>query len=122
MNKCNSSRMLIRNDIKLTLAQDEKILDKEDIHRYQSKIGSLTYAMQDIRADLAYAVSLYSRFLAKPTATHMGIAKEVLRYFKGATDLGITYYRDNNENLFVYTDSNYLDRTLRGDGRSISGY
>jgi hypothetical protein len=78
--------------------------------------------MQGTRPDLAYAVSLCSRFLAKPTATHTGIAKGVLRYLKGATDLGITYYRDNNENLFVYTDSNYLDRILRGDGRSTSGY
>src|SRR5947209_16364020 len=78
--------------------------------------------MQGTRPDLAYAVSLCSRFLAKPTITHMGIAKGVLRYLKGATDLGITYYRDNAENIFVYTDSNYQDRTLRGDGRSTSGY
>ena len=78
--------------------------------------------MQGTRPDLAYAVSLCSRFLAKPTAVHMGIAKGVLRYLKGATNLGITYRRDNAENLFVYTDSNYQDRTLGGDGKSTSGY
>src|SRR5437868_15507398 len=52
----------------------------------------------------------------------MAVAKGVLRYLKGATGLGITYRRDNAENLFAYTDSNYQDRTLNGDGRSTSGY
>ena len=123
MDECNPSRIPIHDSTKLTVDdQDKEILDAEGIHRYQSIIGSLTYAMQGTRADLAYAVSLCSRFLAKPTATHAGIAKGVLRYLKGAIDLGITYYRDNTENLFVYTDSNYQDRTLRGDGRSTSGY
>lgn len=123
MDECNLSRILIHDSTKLTVNdQDKGILDGEGIHRYQSKVGSLTYAMQGTRPDLAYAVSLCSRFLARPTAAHMGIAKGVLRYLKGATDLGITYYRDSAENLFVYTDSNYQDRTLRGDGRSTSGY
>jgi hypothetical protein len=52
----------------------------------------------------------------------MGIAKRALRYLKSSTDLGITYYRDNTENLFVHTDSNFQDRTLNGDGMSTSGY
>jgi hypothetical protein len=140
MHDCHPTRMPILENTKLTVdsqdkdkdiqdkdgqdkeIQDEEILDEEGIHRYQSMIGSLTYAMQGTRPDLAYAVSLCSRFLAKPTARHRGIARGVLRYLKGSTDLGITYYRDNTENLFVHTDSNYLDRTLRGDGRSTSGY
>jgi hypothetical protein len=100
MDECNPTRIPIHDGTKLTVNdQDKEILDKEGIHRYQSIIGSLTYAMQGTRSDLAYAVSLCSRFLAKPTATHMGIAKGVLRYLKGVTDLGITYHRDNAENL-----------------------
>jgi hypothetical protein len=87
--------------------QDEQILKQDGIHRYQSIISSLTFAMQGTRADLAYPVSLCSRFLARPTVTHMGLAKGVLRYLKGAIDLGITYRRDTAENLFAYTDSNY---------------
>ena len=63
--------------------------------------------MQATRADLAYLVTLYSRFLTKPTATHAGMAKTILRYLNGATDLGIIYRRDCVENLIAYTDSNY---------------
>ena len=113
---------ILDNIVLLVNGLDKGSLDEEGICRYLSIIGSLTYAMQGTRPDLAYTVSLYSRFLAKPTPKHIGIAKRVLRYLKGFTDLGITYYRDNTENLFVHTDSNYQDRTLRGDGRSTSGY
>jgi hypothetical protein len=68
MDECNPSRIPIHDSTKLTVDdQDKEILDQEGIHRYQSIIGSLTYAMQGTRADLAYAVSLCSRFLAKPT-------------------------------------------------------
>jgi hypothetical protein len=80
------------------------------------------HAMQGTRPELAYAVSLCSRFLAKPTSKHTDIAKRVLRNLKGSTDLGITYHLDNTENLFVHTDSNFQDRTPSGDGRSTSGY
>jgi hypothetical protein len=124
MAECNSSDVPIIASTKLTVdnPNEDRTLEDEGTHRYQSIVGSLTYAMQGTRPDLAYAVSLCSRFLAKPTANHMGIAKHVLRYLKGTTDLGITYRRDNTENLFVFTDSNYQDRTLHGDGRSTSGY
>jgi hypothetical protein len=61
INEYNPSRIPIHDSTKLTVNdQDKGILDGEDIHRYQSKIGSLTYAMQGTRPDLAYAVSLYS--------------------------------------------------------------
>ena len=123
MDECNPTRTPIHEATKLDVDDpDGQILNKEGIHRYQSIIGSLTFAMQGTRADLAYPVSLCSRFLAKPTAAHAAIAKGVLRYLKGATDLGIIYRRDCAENLFAYTDSNYQDRTLSGDGRSTSGY
>ena len=123
MDECNPTRTPIHEATKLDVDDpDGQILNKEGIHRYQSIIGSLTFAMQGTRADLAYPVSLCSRFLAKPTAAHAAIAKGVLRYLKGATDLGITYRRDCAENLFTYTDSNYQDRTLNRDRRSILDY
>ena len=123
MEQCNPTKTPIHEAIKLDLVYpDKEILDQEGIHRYQSIIGSLTFAMQATRADLAYSVTLCSRFLAKPTATHAGMAKTVLRYLNGATDLGITYRRDCAENLIAYTDSNYQDKMLSGDGRSTSGY
>ena len=53
---------------------------------------------------------------------YIGIIKGVLRYLKGVIDLGIIYRRDYVENLFAYTDSNYQDRTLSGDRRSILDY
>ena len=63
--------------------------------------------MQETQLDLAYAVSLCSQFLAKLTATYIGLAKQILQYLKGSTDLEITYYCNNTKNLFVYTNANY---------------
>jgi hypothetical protein len=122
MAECNASNVPILSNTKLIIDNSEGTLDSDGIHRYQSEVGSLTYAMQGTRPDLAYAVSFCSQFLTKPTTIHKGIVKHVLRYLRGATELGITYRRDNTENLFVFTDSNYQDRALQGDGRSTSGY
>ena len=38
--------------------------------RYQSAVGSLMYAMLGTRPDLAYAVSVVSRYASNPTDTH----------------------------------------------------
>jgi hypothetical protein len=98
---------ILDNIVLLVDSLDKGSLDEEGICQYLLIIGSLTYAIQGTRPDLAYAVSLCSRFLAKPIPKHIGIAKRVLRYLKGSTDLGITYHCDNTENLFVHTDFNY---------------
>ncbi len=108
MHKYNSTNIPIHNFIKLTIdVQDKEILEKTNIHRYQSIIGSLIFAIQKTRPDLVQTISLYSRFLAKPNLTYIGIVKGILRYLNSFTDLEITYYRDNAENLFAHTDSNY---------------
>jgi hypothetical protein len=46
-------------------------VDDEEKSLYQSKVGSLTYGMQDTRPDIAYAISLFSRFLGRPIKSHV---------------------------------------------------
>jgi len=53
-----------------------------DPELYRSIVGSLGYAVQGTRPDLAYAVAALSRYSSKPYATHMTAAKRVLRYLK----------------------------------------
>ncbi|OWY93423.1 Copia type Polyprotein [Phytophthora megakarya] len=43
------------------------------------------------RPGLAYAVGQLSRFVAKPSAKHVGTLKRVLRYLAGTLDYGIKY-------------------------------
>ena len=64
--------------------------------------------MTATRPDLAYVVSLISRFMERPTKLHQAAMKRVLRYLKGTTELGIFYKRGREENLVAYSDSNYV--------------
>jgi len=78
----NALKVLVKNTGQAT---------PKDIRLYQSIIGSLMYAMTQTRLDLAFPVSLLSRFATNPSAAHMGAAKRVLKYLKHTRDLGITY-------------------------------
>ncbi|GAA0148102.1 hypothetical protein LIER_07634 [Lithospermum erythrorhizon] len=58
--------------------------------------------------------------MAKPTEMHMQVAKRILRYLRGTTELGIYYQKgENGKELKAYTDSDYAGDT--NDMKSISG-
>jgi hypothetical protein len=101
---------------------DTDYVDNEQKSLYQSKVGSLTYGMQGTRPDIAYAVSLFSRFLAKPTRSHVKALQGVFRYIKKTVDLGIVYNRHDSKGLHAYTDADWAGSTLVGDSKSTSGY
>jgi hypothetical protein len=104
---------------------DTKFLTNAGKLLYQQKVGSLTYAMQGTRPDLAFSVSLLSRFLTRPTEAIDALMKGVLRYVQGSTAKGITYRRRKGNELLsieAYTDSDFAGKHIRGDARSTSGY
>ncbi len=101
---------------------DTDYVDDEHKNLYQSKVGSLTYGMQGTRPDIAYAVSLFSRFLAKPTRSHAKALQGVFRYITKTLSLGIVYNRHDRKDLHAYTDADWAGTTLIGDSKSTSGY
>ena len=93
-----------------------------DIKNYQSALGSLMYAMTQTRPDLAFAISVLSRFSHNPSPEHWKAMQRVLRYLQGTKTLGITYKGTNTKllNLHGYSDADYAgDITTR---KSTSGY
>jgi hypothetical protein len=78
--------------------------------------------MQGTRPDIAYAVSLFSRFLAKPTKSHVKALQGVFRYIAKTLSLGIVYNRHDRRDLHAYTDADWAGTTLIGDNKSTSGY
>lgn len=68
-------------------------LDAEEHALFRSIIGSLMYAANCTRPDLAYTCGALSRHLAQPTALHLTAAKHVLRYVKGTLDHCLTFSR-----------------------------
>lgn len=55
---------------------------------FKKMVGCLMY-LTATRPDLMFAVSLISRYMAKPTELHLLAAKRILRYLKGTTGLGV---------------------------------
>jgi len=57
--------------------------------------------------DIMYVVSLISRFMENPKATHLQAAKRILRYVQGIIGYGIMYKEIDNFKLTRYTDSDW---------------
>lgn len=86
---------------------------------YKQIVGSLM-DLTATRPDIMYAVSLISKFMAKPTKIHLQAAKRILRYLKGTFDYGIMYKKGSSDDLIAYTDSDYAGDL--DDLKSTSGY
>ncbi|KAM6555743.1 hypothetical protein CsatB_002762 [Cannabis sativa] len=93
-----------------------------DSFPYASGVGSLMYVMVCTRPDIAYAMSIVSRFIADPGEKHWDALKWIMRYIKGTLDLGLTYSKSYNPEIQV---SGYVDSDYAGcidTRRSITGY
>ena len=58
---------------------------------YASAIRSLMYAMLCTRPDIAYVVSMTSRFQSNPGLEHWITVKAIFRYLRRTKDLVLTY-------------------------------
>ena len=90
---------------------------------YASCVGSLMYCMVCTRPDLAYGLSMVSRFISDPGNEHWSAVKWILRYLKGTMDVGLEY--NNNSDNQVEDVTGYVDSDYAGSidtRRSITGY
>ncbi|CAI7801334.1 unnamed protein product [Closterium sp. NIES-53] len=89
---------------------------------YPELVGSLMYAMMCTRPDLAYPVSVLSRYVApgRFTDLHWKAAKRVLRYLQGTKSNVLTLGGLSPPRLEGYTDSSWADDQT--DRRSSQGY
>jgi hypothetical protein len=71
------------NRSNLVPAPKDYMASQSEIKDYQRAIRSLMYAMLRSRLDIAFAVSIVSRFALNPTAKHITAVKRILRYLKG---------------------------------------
>ena len=86
---------------------------------YASAIGFIMYAMLCTRPDVAFALSVTSRFQADPDESHWEAVKCILKYLRRTKDLFLVYGGEELK-LQGYTDSSFqLDPD---DSRSTSGF
>ena len=106
---------------KESMSTDE-IIEMKDTP-YSEAIGSLMYLMVSTRPDIAYAISVLSRYSSCPSRRHWKGVKRVFRYLKGTMNLSLQLggvISDIVPMLIGYADADYGgDLNSR---KSTSGY
>lgn len=103
---------------KMQPAEEGYVAPRKLREDYQSAVGSLMYAMLGTRPDIAYAVSLVSRYAANPTPAHWSAVVRIFRYLRGTVHYELVY-KGSLKELCGYTDSDWAGDSTR---RSTSGY
>jgi hypothetical protein len=108
-------------------------LDEEGRQRYQSAVGALNYLCCMTRPDLAFTMSILSKFNHAPQEQHHLALHRAMRYLKETRTLGITYGLERQhhileqqyhggEELYGYTDSDHGGTIVQADSRSTGAY
>ncbi|XP_070008795.1 secreted RxLR effector protein 161-like [Nicotiana sylvestris] len=97
---------------------DEELLGAEI--PYFSVIGALMYHTNNSRPDIAFPISLLSRFSSSPTRRHWNGIKHLFRYLRGTIDMGLFYSNESMSQLIGYADTGYLSDPHKGG--SQTGY
>ena len=87
---------------------------------YASAIGSLMYAQECTRPDIAYAIGVLSRYQSNPSIDCLKATKKVMRYLQGAKN-NMMMYR-HTDNLKVIGCSNTDFAGFMDSRKSTSGY
>ncbi|KAJ9538689.1 hypothetical protein OSB04_031422 [Centaurea solstitialis] len=95
--------------------------DKMKLVPYASAIGSIMYAMLCTRPDVAYSVSVTSRYQQNPGEPHWVAVKNILKYLRRTKEMFLVFGGSEDEiSVTGYSDASF--QTDRDDFRSQSGY
>jgi len=98
-------------------------LAPEDQQLYLSLVGSVMYLMLGTRTDLAFTISVLSKFSASAGSEHLAQAKRVLRYLKQTRDIKLCYKTGEikfHNSLQVFSNSDWAGDL--GDRKSTGGF
>lgn len=119
MENCAPCKTPMETNTRHVSAESTYTADKDLRQRYQSAVGSLMYAMLGTRPDLAFSISVVSRFASNPTQAHWSAVKRIFRYLKQTIDMGLVF-SGAIQPLVGYTDSDWAG--CAETRRSTSGY
>ncbi|CAM8940474.1 unnamed protein product [Rhodiola kirilowii] len=87
---------------------------------YDIAVGSVMYLMLCTRPDLAFSISVLSRFMANPSEEHWSAMKYLWRYIASTKNYGLVYgMTDFKHELCGFVDSDYASN--RDNRKSTSG-
>ncbi|KAC9923458.1 hypothetical protein E3N88_45065 [Mikania micrantha] len=115
LSDCNSTKFSMEPGLKLSKNEES---EEADATQFRKWIGCLRYLIHT-RPDLSYSVGYVSRFMQNPKQVHVQALKQILRYVKGTTKVGLFYHRGGSNILHGYSDSSYS--ADKDDGKSTTG-
>jgi hypothetical protein len=95
------------------------ISDQVDRGRYQRLVDRLLY-LAHTRPNIAYAVSVISRYMHDPRVPHQEAMYQILRYLKSYPNKCVLFSKNRHTRIEVYTDADWV-RCL-DDRKSTSDY
>ena len=112
----NSKRGFLPMSHGIKLSKTQCPASKEERERmsripYASAIGSIMYAMLRTRPDVAYALSITSRYQSDPGESHWIAVKNILKYLRRTKDVVLTYGGQEGD-LVV---NGYADASFQSD-------
>jgi len=116
MLNCKPISTPVGTGVKLSLVNDEKEVNPT---LFKQIVSSLRY-MCDTRSDIAYGVGLISKYMVKPTTSHLVAAKRIMRYVKGTSSYDIQYSKNQSDELIGYSDSDWSGD--KDDMKSTAAY
>jgi hypothetical protein len=131
MNNCRELAVP-ESSVQLVAAAENELLDEKQTSFYKSITGALIYAVTSTRPDIAHAVNMLARHMAKPGSVHLDAARRVLRYLQGTQTFGLMYEKTSDEKqsekmsdeqliiITAFTDSDWGGD--RDGAKSTSGY
>ncbi|CAM8981006.1 unnamed protein product [Rhodiola kirilowii] len=100
--------------------KDETDRKKMSSIPYDVAVGSVMYCMLCTRPDLAFGISVLSRFMSNPGESHWNAMKFLLKYLNHTKNLGLVYSAYGNKpDLIGYVDSDYASN--RDTRKSTTG-
>ncbi|SJL14967.1 uncharacterized protein ARMOST_18444 [Armillaria ostoyae] len=125
MSDCNSVSTPLDPHLKLSSSMSPTTPEEWKTMRhvpYLQILGAVAYLAIVTCPDIAFAVSVLSRFSKNPGTQHWEALKRLLRYLKGTVDLKLTYSPDatSSELFRTYTDADHGGNP--DNGRSTSGF
>ena len=118
MEKANG--VAIPADPNVRLVEEDGISKPADKEFYQRLVGSLQYAANGSRPDIAFAVNLVARYTNNPSELHLTCAKRILRYLKDTAHLALTYTKGQPDDVVGYSDADWAGEVDKR--RSTSGF
>ena len=120
------SRVLPENYIQL-LDEAENSTETESEFPYRNMVGSLMYAMTGTRFDIAFAISVVSKFLSNPKKGHCDLVRHIFKYLRANPELTICYKSRIDEKVVLegFADAAYANhlkyRSTLGHCLTING-